>query len=114
MSETIIVKRTGQAPLRIRGESLAEAESSLNNAHPRYSGATGRSQSCTIYRTSTGRFVVAIHHTTQWQWEHGSDEAAVFPSLGECIGFVGERLPRWMVEDLVEQIGPETLAVDVD
>ena len=114
MTDTIIVKRSGQAPLRVRGELIASNSSSSNNASPSYSGSTGRSQKVNIYRTTSGKCVVAIHHNTCWQGEHDSDEAAIFPSPAECITFLKDRIPRWMVDELVQEIGEEKVAEDIE
>ena len=114
MADTTIIRRSGQAPLRIRGELLAQGETSSNNASAEYSGSTGRSQTVRIYRTASGKYVVAIHHYTHWQGEHDTDEAAVFPSLVECVEFLGERVPSWLHRRLVGELGEEQVAVDVD
>lgn len=112
-STTTIIKRTGQAPLRIRGAQLAHAETSMNNADPSYSGSPGNSADVTIYRTAAGRHVVAIAHLTIWQGCHDTDEAAVFPTLPECIQYLQGRVPGWLVEDIIEQLGPDNVAEEV-
>lgn len=114
MSDTIIVRRTGQAPLRVRGKLLAEVESSFNTAHPNYSGSTGRAQSVRVFKTAAGRHVVAIHYGTQWQGEHATDEAAVFPSIEECVAFLQDRVPGWMLQALMGELGEEAMAEEVD
>ena len=113
MGDTIIVRRTGQAPLRIRGERLADQSSTSESASPTYSGSTGRCQRVRIYRTASGKHVVSIHHTTNWQGERGTDEAAVFPSLAECVQFLGNRVPGWMLQDIINELGEEEVAQDV-
>ena len=113
MGDTIIVRRTGQAPLRIRGELLASESSTSESASSNYSGSTGRCQRVRIYRTASGKHVVSIHHETQWQGEHDTDEAAVFPSLAECIQFLGNRVPGWMLQDIINELGEEEVAVEV-
>lgn len=114
MSDTMIIKRTGQAPLRVRGEVIAENESSSNNASSRYSGSTGRSQKVEIIKTGSGKYVVSILHETCWQGEHDTNEAAVFPDLSATIEFLRNRIPRWMVDDFIDELGPENVAEDVD
>jgi hypothetical protein len=114
MSETTIVKRSGQAPLRIRGELVAQSASSNNNAHSEYSGSPGRSQAVGIFHTASGKYVAAVTHETCWQGERDSYEAAVFPSAAECIGYLRDRIPQWMLQDLIDKIGEENVAEDVD
>ena len=114
MADTTIIRRSGQAPLRIRGTLLASEGTSKENSSGYYSGSTGRSQSVRIYRTASGKFVVAIHHSTSWQGEHDTDEAGVFPSLVECVEFLGQRVPSSLHSRLVDELGEEQVSVDVD
>jgi hypothetical protein len=114
MSDTIIVRRTGQAPLRVRGEVIATGESSFNNASPDYSGSTGRAQEVQVIKTASGKYVAAIHHVTQWQGEHNTDEAAVFPSLTQITKYLSDHVPGWMLQELVEQLGEEAVAEEVE
>ena len=114
MGDTIIVRRTGQAPLRIRGELLASESSDSESASSNYSGSTGRCQRVRVYRTASGKHVVAIHHETRWQGEHDTDEAAVFPSVAECLQFLGDRVPGWLLQCIVNQLGEEEVAILVE
>ena len=111
--ETTIVRRTGQAPLRIRGELLASNSSSSNNACSDYSGSVGRSQEVSVYRTASGKFVVAIHHETCWQDEHDTDEASVFPGLSQAVEFLGDQVPGWMLQELIAKLGEEAVAEEI-
>ena len=112
--DTIIVRRTGQAPLRIRGELLASAASSNNNVHPDYSGSAGRRQTVWVYRTASGKHIAAIQHLTCWQGEHDTDEAAVFPGLIQCVEYLRERVPGWMLQRLIQDLGEEAVAEEVE
>lgn len=114
MSETIIIRRTGQAPLRVRGEEIAKSESSWNNASPGYSGSTGRKQRVRIIKTAKGKFVVAILHETQWQGEHDTDEASILPSLKEVVAYLSGHVPNWMHEELIQDLGEEAVAEEVE
>lgn len=111
--DTTIVKRTGQAPLRIRGELLASNNSSSDNARSDYSGSTGRSQEVSVYKTASGKFVVAIHHDTYWQGEHDTDEAVVLPSLAQCVAYLEDNVPGWMLQELIEELGEEAVAEEI-
>ncbi|MGQ9545949.1 MAG: hypothetical protein ACUVTR_02120 [Dehalococcoidia bacterium] len=112
--ETIIVRRTGQAPLRVRGETVASSSSSFNNASRDYSGTPGRAEDVEIIKTATGKYVVAISHHTQWQGEHDEDLAEVFASLKDAVDFLKEEVPGWLLQRLIEQIGEEAVAEDVE
>jgi len=114
MSETIIVRRTGQAPLRVRGEIIASNGSSLNNACPNYSGSVGHAQEVQVIKTAAGKFVVAIHYSTQWQGEHATDAAAVYPSLPQVIKYLSDHIPGWMLEMLIAELGEEAVAEEVE
>lgn len=113
MGDTIFIKRSGQAPLRVRGELLSSQESSSNNASSDYSGSAGRSMECKIYKTAAGKYVVALHHNTCRQGEHDTDEAYVLPSLSECVAALGGHCPAWMLEDIIKDIGAENVAEEV-
>jgi hypothetical protein len=111
---TVIIRRTGQPPLRIKGEEVVRSASSSNNASPSYGGSVGRSQEVAVYRTESGRYVAAITNLTTWQGEHDTYDAAVFPSIKPCVGYLRERVPAWMLQSLVEGLGEEAMAEEVD
>jgi len=113
IDNTMIVRRTGQAPLRIRGELLAAVAQSMNNASTSYSGSPGRCSEVKLYRTATGKHVVSILHRTIWQGEHDTHEAAVYPDLGGCLAYIAARMPGWVVDAIVAEIGEDAVAEDV-
>jgi hypothetical protein len=100
----------------VRGEVVAKGGTSWNNASSAYSGSNGRQQTVRIIKTATGKYVVAILNETQWQGDHDTEDAAVFPSLKDCLAYLLDRLrlPRWMIDELVEQIGEENVAEDIE
>ncbi len=114
MSETIIVRRTGQAPLRVRGEVIASNETSDNNASPDYSGSPGRSQDVRVIKTASGKYVAAIHHNTCWQGEHDTDEAVVLPGLSQVVEYLGDCAPGWMLKELIKEMGEEAVAEEIE
>jgi hypothetical protein len=113
MEQTYTVPRTGERPLRFTGELLWQGATSLERASPNYSGTTGRAKSVTVYRTSKGQYVVHTHHITQWQGEHDSDEATVFTTLSDCVPYLSERVPDWLLQDFIRTVGPEELAEEL-
>ena len=112
MSNTIIVHRTGQAPLRVRGEVIASSGTSSDNASSSYSGSPGRSMAVEVIKTATAQYVVSIHYSTCWQGEHDTDEAVVFPSLTQAIDYLGD-IPGWLLSEIIEEIGDEAVAEEV-
>lgn len=70
MSEEFTLPRSGRAPLRFRGELLAESDGERQ---------AGREQSrwheLAVYRTDGGVFVVRIAYRTRWEGELHRDEA---------------------------------------
>ncbi|MDZ4245741.1 MAG: hypothetical protein U1D67_01335 [Dehalococcoidia bacterium] len=108
MSNTIIVKRTGQAPLRVRGEVVA------SNGTAEGQGSPGRWQDVKVLSTASKRYVVSIHHNTMWQGEHDTDEAVVLPSLNQVVEYLGERVPGWLLTELIEELGEEAVAEEVE
>jgi len=89
----------------VRGEVIASSGSSW---------VTGRRQTVRIIRTSTGKFVVAIQYETQWQGEHNTDEAAVLPSLKQIVEYLSGRVPGWMLQELIEELGEEAIAEEIE
>jgi hypothetical protein len=112
--KTYIVKRTGQAPLRVRGEVLASVVSSPDRANIYWSGRVGRYTGITIYRTTKGKYVAAISHHTLWQGETDVDDAAVFPSLAEAIEWLSYHAPRRELGWLIDQLPAEDIAEEVE
>ncbi|MFW6125517.1 MAG: hypothetical protein ACOC58_00270 [Chloroflexota bacterium] len=113
MEEQHIVPRTKDRPLRFTGELVWTGKTSLNNASSSFSGSTGRAHTVKVYRTAKGKYVVHVHHITQWQGEHDSDEAFVLASLSECVPFLSESIPGWLLEDFIDAVEPENVAEDV-
>ena len=108
MSNTIIVHRTGQAPLRVRGEVVA------SNGTTEGQGSPGRWQDVKVIKTASKRYVASIHYNTLWQGEHGTDEAVVLPGLSQVVEYLGERVPGWMLTELIKELGEEAVAEEVD
>ena len=106
---TIIIRRTGQTPLRIKGEELARSASSSNITSPSYSGSVGRSQEVAVYRTATGKYVAAITDLTSREGEHDTYDTAVFAGIKPCLGYLQERVPGWMLQSLIETLGEEVV-----
>jgi hypothetical protein len=111
---TIIIRRTGQTPLRIKGEELAMSASSSSNASPSYSGSVGRSQEVAVYRMATGKYVAAITDLTSREGEHDTYDAAEFAGIKPCLGYLQERVPGWMLQSLIETLGEEVVTEEVD
>lgn len=68
---TFSLKRTAQAPLQFSGEYLAYAETSVDRAHPDYSGRPGGSEAIELYRRDDNKLIVLVHEITLWD---GADD----------------------------------------
>lgn len=93
--QTITLHRSGQAPLQFTGDLLAAA-GSRDTQGP----CQTRYHDLAVYRTETGKLVLAIEYQTQWQGEHDRAHAwvcetpadlraqlATIDPLGDLIGF---------------------------
>lgn len=71
-TETITLPRSGHAPLRFTGELIAETDGRAvaGRDHNRW-------HTLAVYRTSAGRYVVAIGYRTRWEGELDRDLALV-------------------------------------
>lgn len=111
--EGIIVRRSGERPLHFQGELLWSGETSLESASPDYSGSAGRAEKAKVYHTASDKYVVAIHYITQWQGEHDTNEAAVFDNLKGAVDYLKEKIPGWLLQDAIKELGPAKLAEEV-
>lgn len=75
--ETVTLRRSGQPPLRFRGELLAESdgERQAGKEHNRW-------HELAVYRTAGGQFVVRIAYRTRWEGELDRDAAEVTDAPG--------------------------------
>ena len=102
--EDIIIERDGQSSLKFRGEEIASAASSQNNASSYYSGSTGRWTELTLYKTAKGKFVCHEVGRTCWQGEHDRHSGAVCETEAEVIAFFGH---GWLAKNLYSEAGIE-------
>ena len=76
--EEITINRTGQPPLRFKGEKIGK-------------GSTWQASKCTrwtvveIYKTSGGKYVAEVVHRTQWEGESDRREATSKATPAEVI-----------------------------
>lgn len=76
-NQEFILPRSGQAPLKIRGEKIAAADGSRQNGREQ-----NRRYELAVYRTDDGRYVSQIAYRTRWEGECGHDlvEIAATPT----------------------------------
>ena len=98
------VKQTEGRALKFKGEKLASAETTANNASGKYSGSTGRWTEYHLWQTSGGNYVGKIIHRTQWQGEHDLHEAKLLKSPQEVFGFFGDGA---LSQELYDEAGLE-------
>lgn len=70
--DTYTLTRTGDTPLRFRGEQIAAVSSRIINGQER-----NRWFDLALYRTAGGAYVAAVAFRSQWQGEHDDERAAV-------------------------------------
>lgn len=80
MSEAVTLPRTGEPPLRFRGEQIAEAGGRWFHGRD-----LNRWHDLSLYQSDDGRFVLAIAFCTQWQGEGGYDFAWVCKTPAEVV-----------------------------
>lgn len=90
MSKTIIIKRTGQAPLRVRGKPVASS--------------CGGEDVVTIYLTETKRYVVSIVHGGHDGEDAPAYDAAVFTTALGCLTFLKGRVSDQLIQQLVAEM----------
>jgi len=97
-----------------RERSWHHPASSMDHAHPDFSGVTGRSLRGTFYRTAAGKIVVGKIFETQWQGEHDHDEAEVYDSLTEALDALVDHCPAWQYAELVDALGADAVAEKIE
>ena len=105
--QKITIARTGLRPLTFEGELLAEASTSMDRAHPDYSGKIGICHTAKVWRTSGGKFVVNLVRHTAWQGQRDCHEAEVFGTLPRLANWLVENAPARVSDPLLGQLGEE-------
>ncbi len=93
MAKEFVLKRTGQRPLRFRGEEIWSWATSPDRAHPNYLGSTGRWQEIELYRTEGGKYVLWVANRTQWQGEEDVLSVEFFNDIEEVVSFLEDHYP---------------------
>lgn len=70
--QTITLNRTGDRPLKFAGEMITEADTRENQGP-----GQNRWWELALYRSDSGKYVLAIEYHSQWQGEHASHTAYV-------------------------------------
>lgn len=96
--------------IRFTGILLATVSSSDNNAHPDYSGSTGRWSELDLYTTKSGKFVCHQIGRTRWQGEHDRYKGKVCNNEAEVIAFFGQ---GWLSKELYAEAHIDNV-VDLD
>lgn len=97
------IERDNERALKFKGEILASAASSANQAMgSSYSGSTGRWKELTLYKTQAGKFICEQVECTQWQGERNRHKGAVCDSVEQVIEFFGS---GWLAKELYESAG---------
>lgn len=67
--------RTGQRPLEFTGEIVAEADSRWSAGRE-----NNRWHELALYKTESGKYVLAVDYQTQWEGEHNHHDAWILDS----------------------------------
>jgi len=85
----ITIPRTGDRPLQFDGDLIAEATSRQQQGP-----CQSRWYELALYRTASGKYVVAIGYRTQWQGELPRDEAHVESTLAGAVEALKSTIPE--------------------
>jgi len=97
---TIKVQRDGDRNITFKGEKIASAETSANNACGNYSGSVGCWSEWALYKTAKGKYVASKIERSQWLGRHDTHEAAICATPSEVVAFFGQ-------DDLAKEIYDE-------
>jgi hypothetical protein len=84
-----VLTRTNNPGLRFRGVLIAEASSSPDRAHPRFSGQTGIWHELSLYQMTDGRFVAHKQEHSLWVGARSVQIGAVCADESEVYAFFG-------------------------
>jgi hypothetical protein len=79
------VQRTGSRPLEFDGEELAQESGRILNGKER-----NRWHVITVWKTTSGKFVVGVQYHTQWEGESDWRDAMIFDDLNQSATFLEE------------------------
>lgn len=79
------VQRTGQRPLSFDGESLATESSRIHAGKTR-----NRWHEIEVWKTTAGKFVVAVSYRTQWEGESSYDDGLAFDTKEQVATLLEE------------------------
>jgi len=77
------VSRTGDAPLKFKGEMVASADGKWFNGKDQ-----NRWHEITIFRTAGGKYVLSIEYRTQWQGEADAHDVEVCDDIEKVVDFL--------------------------
>jgi hypothetical protein len=101
---TIHVKRDGQRDLKFEGELIAEVSSHVSRGERQ-----NRWTEMALYKSQSGKFVVAIKGITIWQGEHDRYRGHVCGSTTQLVGTLiednGEGKLSWLAKELLDKAG---------
>lgn len=101
--EVFEVIRDNDRNLKFKGECIASASSSANQAMgSSYSGSVGRWTELRLYKTASGKYICSSIGRTQWQGEHDRHSGAICETQSKVVDFFGN---GWLAKDLYEAAG---------
>lgn len=87
--ETVTLPRTGDRPVRFTGEEVATATSRQSNGP-----CQSRWYELALYRTDSGRYVLAIGYRSQWEGELPEDRVYVEDSAAAVAAQLQGAIPE--------------------
>jgi hypothetical protein len=80
MMSEYVLSRSGTAPLKFNGELLSSANCEYVGGQQQ-----NRYHEIDIYRTASGKYVLAINYHTRWQGEHGTHDVTTHEDINGVI-----------------------------
>lgn len=100
---TRTVPRSGQRPLRFKGERIASSDTSSHDDDRWTESTVFRLPMRGNFHHETRGYVLAVSHMTRWDGERDQHDAHVVDTLGQLAALI-EELPPAVADELVEQL----------
>ena len=105
--EAFRLRRTGARPIEFEGTLIAEDQTHPDRNHRAFSGKVGRTEIVSVFRTTSGKLVLALLRESYWIGEHGHREVHVYTSDEDLLDELPERVPPRLLDSIFDQLEDE-------
>ena len=105
--EAFRLRRTGARPIEFEGTLIAEVQTYPDRNRRAFSGKVGCSDIASVFRTTSGKLVLALQRECYWIGEQDTCEVHVYASDEDLLDEIPKRLPPRLIDRILEQLDDE-------